>query len=299
MKQPFLPTHHCASFTRAAGGPGSISEQIAESDVDVVLGGGSKHFDMPAEGMDVSVTELAQNNGFHIARSVEEMSTAPADKKLLGLFSPSTMPVRLQGENGREAEEPKPSWSNKVNKYLGSVKHPEVMNCEPNPEFEGMPTMKQMTDVALDRLANDQGFFLMVESASIDKKSHERKPCGSIGELEQLTETLDSALKFAAENKNTLVLVTADHAQAAQLIPSESLFARFPIPVYSPGKVARIRTPEGAVLSVNYATNNFSMEEHTGAHVPVYANEEGQGRVPTMLTQPELFTIIREYLIEE
>ena len=120
-----------------------------------------------------------------------------------------------------------------------------------------------MTDTALARLQNERGFFLMVESASIDKQSHERKPCGSIGEPEQLNEALGSALAFADNNPQTLILVTADHGQAAQMIPATSLFSEFGISVYTPGKVARIRTPEGAVMAVNYATNNFAYEEHT------------------------------------
>ena len=83
--------------------------------------------------------------------------------------------------------------------YLGDVTLPEPMHCEPNPAFANVPSLKQMTDAALRHLAhdNDRGFFLMIESASIDKQSHERKPCGSIGEVEQLEEALASALAFA------------------------------------------------------------------------------------------------------
>ncbi len=289
----------CPDYTRANGGPGSISEQIAESDVDLVLGGGSKHFQMQAEGMEMSVADLARSNGYLVVESREALLDAPADGKLLGLFSPSTMPVRLQGENGREAEPPKPSWANQLHPFLGSVELPAVMECEPNPAFDGMPTIEQMTTVALERLRNDKGFFLMVESASIDKQSHERKPCGSIGELAQLDEALATALAFAENNPDTLILVTADHAQAAQLIPEKSLFSQFPIPVYSPGKVARIRTPEGAVMAVNYATNNFAFAEHTGANVPVFANSEGVGRVATMIRQHEIFEIMLDYLLPD
>jgi hypothetical protein len=49
-------------------------------------------------------------------------------------------------------------------------------------------------------------------------------------------------------------------------------------------------------MTVNYATSNFVMEEHTGANVPLYANEEARGRVPPYLRQPELFAIMRDYL---
>jgi alkaline phosphatase len=143
---------------------------------------------------------------------------------------------------------------------------------------------------------NDKGFFLMIESASIDKQSHERKPCGSIGEVEQLEEALQSALAFSRTHPKTLILVTADHSQAAQLIPYESLFSAYPIPVYTPGYLAQIETPEGSVMSVNYATTNFMMEEHTGAAVPLYANSQGQGKIPAFVQQPEIFKIMMDYL---
>jgi alkaline phosphatase len=288
----------CSADLKSNGGRGSISEQLAESNVDVLLGGGSKHFAPTAEGTSLTVAELAREKGFQLVSNAQELAAAQPDNRLLGLFSRSTMPVRLQGEDGRKAEDPEPSMLNHVHRYLGDVTLPEPMDCEPNPDYAAVPTLKQMTDAALRHLAhdNDRGFFLMIESASIDKQSHERKPCGSIGEVEQLEEALASALAFAGEYPNTLVLVTADHSQAAQMIPEISLFAAFPIPTYTPGKVARINTPEGSRMAVNYATTNFQMEEHTGAAVPVYGNSEAVGRVPPYIRQPEFFTITREYL---
>ena len=293
-----IPLGDCSQDLKANGGRGSIAEQLAESQVDVILGGGSKHFVPMAEGQSRTVAQVAQDSGSQLLSSKAELLAAPPGKRLLGTFSESTMPVRLQGEGGREAEEPEPSLLNYVHPYLGDVTMPEPMDCEPNPEFAAMPTLQQMTDAALQHLSrdNDRGFFLMIESASIDKQSHERKPCGSIGEMEQLEEALASALVFAEQHPETLILVTADHSQAAQLIPEVSLFAAYPIPTYSPGKVARINTPEGSRMAVNYATTNFMMEEHTGAAVPLYSNAQGVGRIPTFIRQPEIFEISRQYL---
>jgi alkaline phosphatase len=293
-----IPLGGCPDEIKAKGGLGSVAEQLAESDLDVVLGGGGRYFDMTAEGSTSTVREIAIDNGFSFVSSAGELVEATSADRLLGLFSRDTMPVRLRGEDGREAEAPQSSWLNQAHRYLGSVTQPAPMDCEPNPDFAGMPSLKEMTDAALAVLAREDsaGFFLMIESASIDKQSHERKPCGSIGELEQLDEALASALAFAEANPNTLVLVTADHSQAAQLIPAQSLFAAYPIPVFSPGKLARIRTPEGRLMAVNYATSNFFMEEHTGANVPIFGNVEAQGRVPTFLSQPELFDIMKDYL---
>lgn len=293
-----IPLGGCPDEIKAKGGLGSVAEQLAESDLDVVLGGGGRYFDMTAEGSTSTVREIAIDNGFSFVSSAGELVEATSADRLLGLFSRDTMPVRLRGEDGREAEAPQSSWLNQAHRYLGSVTQPAPMDCEPNPDFAGMPSLKEMTDAALAVLAREDsaGFFLMIESASIDKQSHERKPCGSIGELEQLDEALASALAFAQANPNTLILVTADHSQAAQLIPAQSLFAAYPIPVFSPGKLARIRTPEGRLMAVNYATSNFFMEEHTGANVPIFGNVEAQGRVPTFLSQPELFGIMKDYL---
>jgi alkaline phosphatase len=293
-----IPLGDCSADLKANGGKGSVSEQLAASSLHVVLGGGRKHFEPTAEGESATVAELAQRNGFKLVTSTVELMGVASDEKLLGLFSPGTLPARLQGEDGREAEAPDRSWLNYIVPYLGSVTLPEPMICEPNPGFRAVPTLQQMTEAALKNLSHDnnRGFFLMVESASIDKQAHERKPCGSIGEVEQLTEALGSALAFAHTHPHTLVIVTSDHSQAAQLTPYVSLYARYPVPVYSPGKVARIITPEGGHLAVNYATNNFMMEEHTGAAVPLFSNAEGLGRIPPYLQQPQLFQIMHDYL---
>ena len=100
----------------------------------------------------------------------------------------------------------------------------------------------------MDRLQNPRGFLLVVESASIDKQAHMRRPCGSIGEMQQLDEAVDSALNFAETHPETLILVTSDHAHAAQIIPETSLFSDFGVPAFTPGYLARIKTPEGSII---------------------------------------------------
>ena len=288
----------CSGDLKANGGKGSIAEQLAVSPVDVLLGGGGEHFTPVVEGGTVSVADLAREAGFQVVGSTGELLDMDPQKRLLGLFARGTMPVRLQGQDGRVAEAPRRSWLNYLHPYLGSVDLPTPMACEPNPGYGGAPTLQQMTRAALANLGRDdgRGFFLVVESASIDKQAHERKPCGSIGEMEQLEEALATVLEFAREHPDTLVMVTADHAQVAQLVPDESLFAAYPVPVFTPGKLARIITPEGGRLAVNYATNDFIQEEHTGAAVPLFSNEEGIGLIPPFLDQPRIFHIARDYL---
>ena len=107
---------------------------------------------------------------------------------------------------------------------------------------------------------------------------------------------LESALAFASEHPGTLILVTSDHGQAAQIIPDTSLFAKFGAPVFTPGHLVRIEMPDGTIMAVNYATNSFFAEEHTGGTVPLFANEEGRNKVPPMLSQPEIFGVMRSHL---
>ncbi len=285
----------CKNDTQTNGGLGSIAEQIASSNVDVVLGGGSKHFSPLVEDQSQSVLEYAKSQGFSVLLSKDQLSNTPLNTKLLGLFSPSTLPTRLYGENGRKAEAPERSWLSIFTHYIGNTELPPPMRCEDNPKFTGIPSLKQMTETALTHLRNDKGFFLMIESASIDKASHQRDPCGSIGEVAQLNDALDSALAFAKRQPNTLILVTADHGHAAQIIPHTSaLFEKMNIT--SPGLIARVMTPEGGLMGINYATNNGFIEEHSGVNVPLYANKAGQGIIPATIQQPDIFTISAKFL---
>lgn len=290
---------HCRQDTLARGGMGSISEQLAKSEVDIILGGGEKHFAMNAENSQKTVLELAQENGFHIVRTAEELTQLPDNKKILGLFAEHTLPVRMRGEGDREAETPDRSALNYLHDFLGEVELPEPMRCESNPEFGATPSLATMTEAAIARLHTGKGFFLMIESASIDKQSHQRKACGSIGEVGQLDEAVQVALEFANRNPNTMLLVTADHGHAAQLIPETSLFSNAQIgnlPMGSPGRLTRIITPEGSVMAVNYATNRTIAEEHSGVSVPLLANDIALGKIPPLIHQPDIFRIMKKHL---
>ena len=289
----------CSPDLKINGGLGSISEQLIDSGVHVALGGGMKHFTPLAEGSEQTVLQLAKETGYQLVSSANELAGSGSGK-LLGLFSSSTMPVMWRGQDDRAAEKPDPSFLNRIHSMLGSVTYPEPMNCESNPEYTDIPSIPLMTQTALDRLTegDEHDFFLMVESASIDKQSHQRKACGSIGELKQLDETLAVAMQFAESRPDTLILVTADHGQAAQLVPERTLYSGIPVPVYTPGHVARINTSEGVIMAVNYATNDFVSEEHTGVNIPLLSNDVGQGLVPAMLTQPEIFDIVKSHLLK-
>jgi alkaline phosphatase len=279
----------CSADYKARGGRGSIAEQIAASKIDVVLGGGSRYFAQAAEGEPGrTVSDVAASAGFHVIGSAAELRALPRERRVLGLFAPSTMPVKWRGTGDAEAQLV-------VRAEDGAVQLPEPFACEPNPEFEGMPTLAQMAGAALERLDDGRSFVLMIESASIDKQSHLRRPCGQIGELGQLDETLALVLEYARSHPETLVLVTADHGQAAKLVPETSALAA--LNFASVGHFARIRTPEGALMGVNYATNDSPIQEdHTGVQVPLLASGLGDRDLPAMIPQTQIYRLMAEHL---
>jgi alkaline phosphatase len=279
----------CSKDLKANGGKGSIAEQIAASRIDIVLGGGERNFAQLAEGeTDKTVRDLAVANGYRIIGTADELAALKRGGKVLGLFAPGTMPVQWRGAGGAQAQRVQRDAN-------GRVVLPEPFVCEPDPTYGATPSLAAMARAALTHLDDGRSFMLMVESSSIDKQSHARRPCGQIGEVKQLDETLKLVLEYAAAHPETLVLVTADHSQAAQLVPETSWLGG--LNAASPGHFARIRTPEGAVMGINYATNDSNLQEdHTGADVPLFAYGAAANEVPAAVRQADLFGIMLRHL---
>ena len=78
------------------------------------------------------------------------------------------------------------------------------------------PTLQQMTMKAIDILDDtDEGFFLMVEGAHIDKHSHNNLSAEMTEALEAFDNTIEAVLEYAKADGETLVVVTADHETGA------------------------------------------------------------------------------------
>lgn len=79
-------------------------------------------------------------------------------------------------------------------------------------QSNGMPTLTEMTEKAIDLLDDDDdGFFLMVEAAHIDKNNHNNNGDGMEDALLSFNSVITYALDYAKEKGDTLVVVTADH----------------------------------------------------------------------------------------
>lgn len=111
--------------------------------------------------------------------------------------------------------------------------------------------LPRATAVAVNRLSpSPQGFFLMVEGSQIDWGGHRNNNRYLVSEVVDFDRAVGVALDFARENKNTLVIVTADHETGG-----------FAILRGGP------HDPE--------VKGAFSTRDHTGVMVPVFAYGPG------------------------
>ncbi len=188
-----------------------IAEQIVNSgNVDVLLGGGLRHWIPKSVGKDPAVTESlkgligsnnrhfklkskrkdeknllfkAQKGGHELVFDREQMERSEVKgNKLLGLFSYSGM------ENG--------------------LSH-RMKKDDPQRIF---PTLKDMTKKAISVLErNPKGFFLMVEAGQIDWAGHQNDAGTMLNEMVKFDEAIGAVLDWAKGRKDTVVIVTADH----------------------------------------------------------------------------------------
>lgn len=269
---PQATSKQCAKNALEAGGLGSITEQLLEVRADVTLGGGWTTFAEKAKAgkwKDVTLQQQALARGYHIVRdlaSLRAVRVANQQKPLLGLFAPGNLPVRWEG--------PRAS-------YHGNIDQAPVV-CRPHPAHKAeIPNLAQMTQKAIDLLkAHPNGFFLQVEGASIDKQDHAANPCGQFGETVDLDEAVQVALNFARQNKDTLVIVTSDHAHACQIIEPDAK---------APGLTQALRTKDGSIMAVSYGNSETSSQGHTGSQLRVAAYGPYAANVMGLTDQTDLF----------
>ncbi len=74
------------------------------------------------------------------------------------------------------------------------------------------PTLSELAVEAIEILSQDEdGFFMMIEGAHIDKRSHDQDGAGAMQAVLEFDKTIGAVLDFAEKDGNTIVIVTADH----------------------------------------------------------------------------------------
>ncbi|MFO7894862.1 MAG: alkaline phosphatase [Longimicrobiales bacterium] len=152
----------------------AIAAQLAEADVDVMLGGGRAFFD-PAVRPDSADLLAALARRATVADSTAALTALDLSR---------------------------------VDRLVGFIatEHPPAA-------ARRTPSLGAMTEMALKVLERDtDGFFLMVEGSQIDWRGHDNAPLAELlPELQDFNGAILAALAFQERRPNTLVVVIADH----------------------------------------------------------------------------------------
>jgi len=192
--------------------------------------GGRKDVDLMAD--------VAPARGYSVVRNVDEMRAAPADRKLLGIFTgefrvtssglgadnlPGTLDrliargtATIRGKGVNDAE-----IGMNVAPPQGTGCGATVAEC-----FRKVPMKTEMVDKAiavLDTLSaqsrrRDGGWMLLVEQSQSDKFGHILEYDRAIYEVIELDQSVAAVAKRFAADKRTLMVVTSDHAQPQTII---------------------------------------------------------------------------------
>ncbi|PZU81594.1 MAG: alkaline phosphatase [Shinella sp.] len=187
------------SHTRSRSDKADIVGMFYGLKPEVVLGGGSAYFlakDVPGSKRkdDKDYISLFKEAGYTLATDKTELSAAAGTNtgKLLGLFHTGNMDVTLDREFLKK----------------GTVE-----------KFPNQPGLVDMTKAALGELSkNPDGFFLMVEGASVDKMSHPLDWDRAVVDTIEFDKAVGVAREFAEKNPDTLIIVTGDHTHGVSII---------------------------------------------------------------------------------
>ncbi len=162
-----------------------IARQQLNKDIEVMLGGGRRHFlPQSAEGSaredDLDLLQAAEDRGYEVVQTASELSRAgegqTQENRLLGLFSPGHMAYEIDRDHTQQ------------------------------------PSLAAMTETAIDRLSgNGEGYFLMVEGSRIDHAGHGNDAASHLRDILAFNRAAKSALEAAQEDDNTLVVIVSDH----------------------------------------------------------------------------------------
>ncbi|KAA8996391.1 alkaline phosphatase [Affinibrenneria salicis] len=186
------------SHTRRRADKAEIVDMFYNVKPSVILGGGSAYFlpkSTPGSKRkdDNNYVEKFQQDGYTLVTDADTLKKNAAQAtKLLGLFHTGNM---------------------------DGVLDRRFLKNDVAKKFPNQPDLTEMTQAALDVLSkNKDGFFLMVESALIDKASHPLDWERAFYNTIMLDQSVAIAKKFVEKNPDTLIIVTGDHTHGISII---------------------------------------------------------------------------------
>jgi len=195
----------------------AIAAQALEPErfIDVYMGGGYDKF-LPASDPgshpetkdERNLLDEARAEGVRVVTTRTELRAALAERprRLWGLFRPGNMNVYLDREVFRDP------------RVLGGKTGLDPKELVGGPWLD-QPTLWEMTEAALAVLEQSpNGFFLMVEGASIDKQEHPLDWQRAVWDTIEMDKALGLAKRWAARRGDTLIVVTADHSHSMSVV---------------------------------------------------------------------------------
>lgn len=161
--------------------------QYLGQDFDVLMGGGEEYFSVDRREDKRDLFGEFAAKGYRVARSRDEMMRIDQEagsQPLLGVFHTGGLPYALDRENDAELKRTTPS-------------------------------LAEMTGTAIRRLSNNRnGFVLQVEGGKVDWAAHANDVGALLYDQLAFDEAVSTALAFAEEDGDTLVIITTDHGNA-------------------------------------------------------------------------------------
>ncbi len=233
-----------------------IAEQIARNGTaDVVLGGGLARFEPDDQ-------KALQKQGYQVLGSFGDpkLPAQNADSQKVATKTD------LDKARGRKVV----GLFNRGNLTVEQAKAGLPANAPQKQE----PTLAEMAKKSIDLLdgRSRKGFFLQIEGAQIDKRSHANDAAQTLGEVKAFDDAVKAATDFAKRDGHTLVIVTADHECAGFNIVEKGTYTN-----------AEAVAPPANTDAGNPANNSVTSRPTSGAKDPArstgIANGTGAGDV--------------------
>lgn len=177
---------------------------------DVLFGGGAEQF-IPGDGSygGKDYYEEFQNAGYNVVTNQTSLANTDPNSKTLGIFT--------QGNLAK--------WLDR-NIYTSNLDVPETDPLGGPGAAIDQPGLKQMTLKAIEILKarhDDEGWFMMVEAASIDKMMHVLDYDRALTDTLELDDTIRATIEFlqaSGDLQDTQIVVTADHGHGFDVMGS-------------------------------------------------------------------------------
>ena len=223
-----------------------IAKQFTESDVDIAIGAGLDDFIGRPDSLDL--TAVLIDKGYDVYLDWKSVLDTPSDK-FVGILPMGD--VHRRNESGNTKAKAAEGAEVCLAAKLAATAHTDDTTHLSEPTVY----LEKAAAKALDVLArnNDNGFFLMIESAIIDGYGHNNDTEGMVVEMREFDNTLRQLVEYVNQNPGTLLVVTADHETGGTSVDYHS---------YEVGGTSSLRL-------------SFSTRGHTGTLVPIFAYGAG------------------------